>query len=213
MATQKKTQEDFIVELDEIDRRMAKIKADLQPHFDRSKLSQKQQADFYAHMRDQIPITMEQETRGVSKAQLLNAQQKRLQQKPNLTASNRDVIDKAIESVFKNPSLEIRKFVSDNFHALLLSEQEGFKQVIAHYHDKTCIGCHKDEAVFFDIAPLLASIRAGNYPLAHIWRNEYDDEYWCTGPRLSVSNGIDPAQFDKFMAGVKEKMDFYQKSG
>lgn len=204
------TQRDFLSDLAEIDHRMDEIKKNLQPHFDRSALSLEQQASFYDHMRQQIPVTMEQESRGVSPAQLLNAQQERIRNPQDLTIDNWNVIDQAIESVFKNPSYEIRKFISDNFNVLLTSEREGFKTVIASYNRRTCIGCHQDDSVFIDVAPLLASIRAGHYPLAHIWRNQFDDEYWCSGPKLMASNNVNHVKFATLMANVKDNQAKHQ---
>lgn len=69
----------------EIDRRMAEIKTDLQPHFDRSPLTPEQQAEFYEYARQQIPVTMEKESRGVSDSQIFNARQARLQTPHHIT--------------------------------------------------------------------------------------------------------------------------------
>lgn len=76
---------EFVADPAEVDRRMAEIRANIQVHFDRSTLSPERQESFYAYMREQVPITMEQETRGVSPSQLANARQTRLHTPYQLT--------------------------------------------------------------------------------------------------------------------------------
>ncbi len=108
---------------------------------------------------------------------------------------------------------------ADNYRVLMKCEQEGVSRVKAIYVHPACERCQNDEYVIMDAAQILAAIRAGIYPFAHVINNtdlieeggEIEDVYLCPGPKLMLfDNGIDPAKFDKFMSAVKASQAKYQ---
>lgn len=206
-------QRDFFANQAEVDRRMAEIKDRLQPHFDRSALSADQQASFYEHMRGQIPVTIEQESRGVSPSQLANARQARLQSPYQITEQELNhVLLPSLRHINYIPDrAEFIRIVVDNYKVLMKCEQEGVTRVNALYGRTACGRCHNNDSEIMDAAQILAAIRAGIYPFAHVICDGDEAVYLCPGPKLMLfDNGIDAAKHQKFMAGVKASQEKYQ---
>lgn len=232
---------DFVADPSEVERRMQSRREFLQPYFDEMALPKAKQDEHYESIRRSIPISMEQESRGVSDAQISNARQARLQIPHHITQEefNQVLLPSLLHiSYMPNPKhvgsqamyscastdwreqrsgkerlmglcddVYVSRFIhiaADNYRVLMACEREGIRRVIASFARPVCKDCQKDDSDFLDVAPILALIRAGRYPFAHVLSNEVEDCYLCPGPKLmTCENSMDPAMFNKFMAGVR----------